>query len=160
MQWSPSTLPTFRSFFALCGSAARIMGPTANWFRCSRGLSTPKLRRRLFSEDDWNYFEALPRRITIYRGAKWFCLRGRSWTLDRAIAEKFTDWMRYDRAMPAEYRAATVMERTVSKDSVLFYTMSGASRRSFLRGRRRAEWRQKKPSACAQPKWRTSKTGE
>ena len=126
----------------------------------ARRLSTPKLRRRLFSEDDWNYFEALPRRITIYRGAKWFCLRGRSWTLDRAIAEKFTDWMRYDRAMPAEYRAATVMERTVSKDSVLFYTMSGASRRSFLRGRRRAEWRQKKPSACAQPKWRTSKTGE
>lgn len=55
----------------------------------------PEVRARLFTDEELRHFVGLPDPITIYRGAKFFNRRGRSWSLDREAAEFFTRWHRY-----------------------------------------------------------------
>jgi hypothetical protein len=55
----------------------------------------PAERDAMMTDDERGALAALPPVLTVYRGAYWFNKRGLSWTLDRAVAEKFPFLMRY-----------------------------------------------------------------
>jgi len=84
----------------------------------------PKYRRRLFTAADWRTLRALPDRLTVYRGAKDWNRNGMSWTLDPYRAAYFATHHN-DSGMMCTLgpdHLGFVMERTVRKSSVLFYT--------------------------------------
>jgi hypothetical protein len=78
-------------------------------------LSTSPERRR---------FESLPDRFKVYRGAKHWNLTGMSWTLDLDKAVYFATH-HHDEGAPcllSSDMVGVVMERTIQKSDVLFYT--------------------------------------
>jgi hypothetical protein len=81
-------------------------------------------RRKLFTDDDRTRFNSLPGKITIYRGAKEWNRRGMSWTLDLQRAVYFATYTNSEGmacSLPPDLRGF-VMERTVRKSAILFYT--------------------------------------
>ncbi len=97
-------------------------------------------RRHLFTDEDWRQFQDMPNRITVYRGAKSWNVSGMSWTCDIDRAAYFAT--HHDDGFagslsPRDY--GHVYEKTISKDSILFYTNerneSEVITRRFVRGR-------------------------
>lgn len=82
------------------------------------------VRQRLYTAADKKRFAALPDRLTIYRGAKKWNLKGMSWTLDVHNAIYFATHHVADgsqcRLDPDD--VGIVMENAVSKSRVLFFT--------------------------------------
>ena len=87
-------------------------------------LIRPEFQGRLFKAADRRRFESLPNRFTIYRGAKDWNLGGMSWTLDLNRAVYFATHHNYEgmaSSLPPEM-IGVVMELTIQKSQVLFYT--------------------------------------
>jgi len=83
-----------------------------------------KSERRLFTEADRKRFKALKQELTIYRGAKKWNHNGMSWTLDLSRAIYFATHHHHD-GMPCSLppdMMGIVMQKTVRKSAVLFYT--------------------------------------
>src|SRR5580698_5208541 len=49
------------------------------------------LERLIFSEADWEAFQALPDELDLFRGCYLWNKKGRSWTLDLSVARFFAD---------------------------------------------------------------------
>jgi hypothetical protein len=87
-------------------------------------LIRPEFQGRLFKVADRRRFESLPDRFTIYRGSKDWNIAGLSWTLDLDTAVRFATHHQEDGMpcwLPPEM-IGRVMERTIRKSQVLFYT--------------------------------------
>jgi len=78
----------------------------------------------LLSPEDRDRFESMPEPLKIYRGAKPWNRHGMSWTVDLDRAVYFATHHYFDGAAcilpPSEL--GFVMEKTVSKKKILFYT--------------------------------------
>jgi hypothetical protein len=82
------------------------------------------LLEHLFSPEDRRRFDSLPDTFTIYRGAKDWNRSGMSWTLDIKTAAGFATRSNENgccyRLKPEDF--GFVMEKTVTKSDVLFYS--------------------------------------
>jgi len=71
----------------------------------------------LFAPEDWEVFHQSPSTFKLYPGGSAYNSSDMSWTVDRDRAEFFAR-----SCLPIMRYAGSVMERTVRKSSVLFYT--------------------------------------
>lgn len=83
-----------------------------------------KLQQHLFKPEDRSDFESMPDQLKIYRGAKKWNQYGMSWTVyvDRAV---YFATHHYENGTPGRLHTPDygfVMEKTVPKNGVLFYT--------------------------------------
>jgi hypothetical protein len=85
-------------------------------------LIRPDSRRMLMTAPERKHLESLPKRFTVYRGAKHWNLRGMSWTLDlqRAVLFAAHHFDGTECSLPPDM-IGVVMERTIQKSEVLFY---------------------------------------
>jgi len=87
-------------------------------------LILPEFQRRLFTKADRERFDDLPDTFSIYRGAKEWNVRGMAWTLNLQRAICFAT--HHDEESMAcslpPYMSGVVLERTIHKKAVLFYT--------------------------------------
>jgi hypothetical protein len=85
---------------------------------------SPRGVRRLYSKDDWKKFRALPDRFKIYRGAKFWNKCGMSWTTDIERAVYFATHHHHTGMACglSPDQVGFVMEKTIAKSSILFFT--------------------------------------
>ena len=76
------------------------------------------------SEEDRKTFECLPETLTIYRGCNSHSKHGLSWTLDKAVAERFAErrhafW--FTKKGKAKFVKPQVIERVIHKSEAVAY---------------------------------------
>ena len=70
--------------------------------------------RPMMTADEQAAYDALPERITVYRGCDTHNMRGASWSLDRDVARRFPFLMRYRAARPLLVTATVLKSRVLA----------------------------------------------
>jgi len=86
-------------------------------------LSKRLHREFMMSKDERKTFDALPEKLTIYRGCNRYSKRGFSWTLDKAFAKHFAE-KRHFFAIPKGVTKRVrpiVIERVINKSDAIAY---------------------------------------